>query len=304
MTRVVFLGTPEAALPSLRSLAESHEVALVITQPDRPRGRGRRVVPSPVKQEAERLGVPVAQPASRDELVRALSRLGDVELGVVVAYGRILPVEALAVPSRGMLNVHFSLLPRWRGAAPVARALMAGDPMTGVTIIRLDEGMDTGPVLTAQAVDIGDDEAAGDLTARLATLGARLLIGSIPRYLHGDLDPVAQSEEGATQAPKIDPAERRIEVGGSREAEHNRVRALSPRPGALLGIDGEPHRVLRARVHSGAPPPGTWRAEGEALVAGLADGGLELVELVPPGRRAMSGADWLRGRRRQSGTIL
>ena len=180
MSRVAFLGTPEAALPTLRALAADHDVAVVVTQPDREKGRGRAMSPPPVKVEGDRLGLRVVQPTSAGELNEALDSAVRLDLAVVVAYGRILRPEALAIPSGGMLNLHFSLLPRWRGAAPVSRALMAGDPMTGVTIFRLDEGLDTGPVLTAQAVDIDDEETAGGLTSRLATLGARLMTGAIP----------------------------------------------------------------------------------------------------------------------------
>ncbi|MGH8950034.1 MAG: methionyl-tRNA formyltransferase [Acidimicrobiia bacterium] len=303
MTRIAFLGTPGAAVPTLRALAQGHEIAIVITQPDRARGRGRHLSPPPVKAEAKELGIDVAQPESSEEIEHALRSAGDLDLGVVVAYGRILKPGVLGMPTRGMLNVHFSLLPRWRGAAPVARALMDGDPMSGVTIIRLDEGLDTGPVLTAQGIDVEPGETAGELTKRLAEVGARLLANVLPAYMSGDLEPVPQSDEGMTYAAKIEPGERAIEVDGEREAEANRVRALSPEPGAVLVIDGEPHQVLRARLHRFAPEPGTWQAAEGAPVAGLADGGLELVELLPPGKRPMSGEAWLRGRRRLAGTV-
>ena len=196
MARVVFLGTPQAAVPSLHELTRHHEVVSVITQPDRPKGRSGRPVPPPVKTAAIDLGLAVAQPGSRGELTSAVSEAGPVDIGVVVAFGRILGREALEIPSHGMVNAHFSLLPRWRGAAPVERALLAGDPMTGVTIIRLDEGLDTGPVLTAQAVDIESDENGGELTRRLADLAARLLGQTLGHYLTGDLVPVEKTDEG------------------------------------------------------------------------------------------------------------
>lgn len=303
MSRVAFLGTPEAALPTLRSLAATHDVPVVITQPDRPKGRGRALTPPPVKIEAARLGLSVAQPTSHDELEEALESAGGLDVAVVVAYGRILRPEALAIPGAGMLNVHFSLLPRWRGAAPVNRALMAGDPMTGVTILRLDEGLDTGPVLTAQAVDIDDEETAGELTSRLAALGARLVTAVIPSHLDGTREPVPQSDDGLIYAPKIEPQERVVRVGGKRFEEVNRVRALSPDPGATLVIDGERHQVMQARAHETAPETGRWVEVDGVPVAGLSDGGMELVTLLPAGKRAMSGASWLRGLRRSSGTI-
>jgi methionyl-tRNA formyltransferase len=303
MTRIAFLGTPGAALPSLRALAGAYEVPLVITRPDRASGRGRALSAPEVKTEAARLGIDVAQPTSSSEIIQALESSGGLDLAVVVAFGRIITPEALTVPARGMLNVHFSLLPRWRGAAPVARALMAGDPMSGVTIIRLDEGLDTGPVLTAQAVDIGDEEVAGELTERLAVLGARLLIDVIPSYLSGDVEPVPQSDDGMTYAGKIEPGERSIRVEGARKTEIDRVRALSPEPGAVLSIDDVPHQVLRARSHEAAPTPGTWLAIDDVPVVGLGDGGIELVEMLPPGKRPMRGESWLRGRRRDSGQV-
>ncbi|MDF2729740.1 MAG: methionyl-tRNA formyltransferase [Acidimicrobiia bacterium] len=303
MSRVAFLGTPEAALPTLRSLAADHDVAVVITQPDREKGRGRAMSPPPVKLEGDRLGLPVVQPSSTGEVKEALESAGNLDVAVVVAYGRILKPDALAVPAAGMVNLHFSLLPRWRGAAPVSRALMAGDPMTGVTIFRLDEGLDTGPVLTAQAVDIDDEETAGDLTSRLAALGARLMTGAIPPYLDGGLEPVPQSDEGLVYASKIEPQERVIKVSGSRVEEVNRIRGLSPEPGASLIIDGETHQVLQARLHEAVPEPGRWMEFGGVPVAGLADGGVQLVTLLPPGKRPMSGESWLRGRRRDRGSI-
>ncbi|MET0567187.1 MAG: methionyl-tRNA formyltransferase [Acidimicrobiia bacterium] len=303
MSRVAFLGTPEAALPTLRSVAAMHEVPVVITQPDRPRGRGRQVTPPPVKIEAEGLGLRVTQPTTHNELRQTLESVEGLDVAVVVAYGRILRPEALSIPGAGMLNVHFSLLPRWRGAAPVSRALMSGDPMTGVTILRLDEGLDTGPVITAQAVDIDDEETAGELTSRLAELGARLMTEVITPYLDGTREPMPQSDEGLTYASKIEPHERVVRVDGRRIEEANRVRALSPDPGATLVIDGERHQVLQARAHEMAPEIGRWMDVEGVPVAGLSDGGMELVTLLPAGKREMSGGSWLRGRRRSSGTI-
>jgi methionyl-tRNA formyltransferase len=168
MARVVFLGTPEAAVPALDSLTQRHEIPLVVTQPDRTQGRSKRPVPSPVKRLASAKGLTVAQPEDRSELAKQFEDHGPFDVGVVVAYGRILRPEILEAPDRGLLNAHFSLLPRWRGAAPVARALMAGDAMTGVTIMKLDEGLDTGPILTAQAIDIPPGVDAGQLTESLA----------------------------------------------------------------------------------------------------------------------------------------
>lgn len=303
MTRVVFLGSPEAAVPSLVSVAAAHDVLAVVTQPDRPKGRSGRPVPTPVKETALVEGLTVLEPASRSELFEAIDSVGPFELGVVVAYGRLLGPEVLALASTGFLNVHFSLLPRWRGAAPVERALMAGDTMTGVTIIELDEGLDTGPVLTAQAVDIEPGENAGSLTRRLAEVGGRLLVSVIPQYLTGELEPIPQSDEGAVYAGKITAADRSLDPHAARREIVDHVRALSPEPGATLSIDGVRHKILDARPHEASPPPGTWIGVGGVPVVGTSDGGVELVTLQPPGKTPQEGAAWLRGRRSQGGEV-
>ena len=303
MTRIVFLGTPGAAIPTLDRLAGQYEVALVVTRPDRPRGRSSRLEPSPIKVRATELGLEVAQPTASTELREILRKAGPLAAGVVVAFGMLIKPDALAEPAHGMLNVHFSLLPRWRGAAPVARALMAGDPMSGVTIIGLDEGLDTGPVLTAQAVDIHREETGGELTERLSILGAGLLANSLPTYLSGDLVPVPQVEEGATYASKLTADDRPLRPTMSSIEAVNRVRALSPSPGATLHIDGKPHQVLRARAHEESPGEGVLLVVDGVPVAGVADGGVELVEIQPAGGRAMSGAEWARGRRGRGGSF-
>lgn len=303
MSRIAFLGSPEAALPTLTALAGGHDLPVVITQPDKPRGRGRGPKPTPVSEVAKRLGLQVATPETMDELEAALHAARPLDLGVVVAYGRIIRPGALALPEWGMLNLHFSLLPRWRGAAPVSRALMAGDAMTGVTVFRIDDGLDTGPVLTAQAIDIEPEETAGALTSRLAAIGARLMTRVVPAYLAGDIEPVPQSDEGLTHAGKIEQGERAIKVEGSRGDEVNRVRALSPTPGATLVIDGVTHQILRARASRHDPQPGSWVDVSGVPVAGLADGGIELMAILPPGKKVMEGAAWLRGLRRSTGEV-
>ncbi|HEY6635411.1 MAG TPA: methionyl-tRNA formyltransferase [Acidimicrobiia bacterium] len=301
--RVVFMGTPEAALPTLETLTAHHDVALVVTQPDRPRGRSGRPAPSPVKTAAEGLGIQVAQPKTRADLHEAVSAAGPFDVGVVVAYGRILREEVLELPAHGLLNVHFSLLPRWRGAAPVARALLAGDRMTGITIIRLDEGLDTGPVLTAQGIDVHPDENAGQLTERLATIGARLLAETLPSYLSGDLIPVAQSDEGLTYAAKIEPGERRIDPSSTIERIVDQVRALAPAPAATLDLDGTIHKVYEVRPAASGPEAGRWGSVDGRPVFGANDGWIELVSLQTPGRERQAGADWLRGRRSDGGVV-
>lgn len=303
MTRLVFLGTPQAAVPTLEELDSRFEVGLVITQPDRPKGRSRTPMPPPVKEAGARLGLPVAQPETGGELYDALEAGGPFDVGVVVAYGRILRPAVLNSPAMGHLNVHFSLLPRWRGAAPVERALMAGDAMTGVSIIKLDEGLDTGAVLTAQAIDIKPSENGGQLTERLAHLGARLVASVLAEYVAGEVDPVPQVDEGVTYAEKITPADRPLDLSASPEECVNKVRALAPDPAATLEIDGDRHKILAATVSEASPEPGTW-VEREGLpVAAAGKGGVAILELQPPGKNPQSGADWLRGRRRSEGLV-
>jgi methionyl-tRNA formyltransferase len=303
MFRVVFLGTPQAAIPTLERLDESHDVGLVVTQPDRPKGRSKAPMPPPVKEFAANRGLIVVQPSNRQELEEAIQGSGPFDVGVVVAYGRILRPEILDAPRHGLLNVHFSLLPRWRGAAPVARALMTGDAMTGVTIIKLDAGLDTGPVLTAQAIDIPAEDNAGMLTERLADLGARLLVDVLPRYVSGEMQPVPQSDEGVTYAEKIDREDRHIDPDTDASSAVAKVRALAPSPAATLRIDGEPHKVYAARVTDARVGPGAWVAIDGAPVAGLGEGAIELITLQPPGRNPQSGSDWVNGRHSDRGRI-
>lgn len=303
MARVVFLGTPEAAVPSLKELSRHHDVVTVITQPDRPRGRSGRPAAPPVKTTAQELGLDIAQPEDRGQLAAAVSDSAPLDVGVVVAFGRILRPEILDKPAHGMINVHFSLLPRWRGAAPVERALLAGDAMTGVTIIRLDEGLDTGPVLTAQAIDVEPEEDGGALTRRLANLGGRLLVQALAGYLSGEIVPVEQTDEGATYADKITASDRPLDALGDVDSFVARVRALAPRPGAILQIDGAPHKVLAARAHPARVAIRGWEAVDGAPVVGMRDGSVELMVIQPPGKRAMDGASWVRGLRETSGAI-
>lgn len=303
MARIAFLGSPGAAVPTLRALDQTHDVALVVTRPDRPKGRSGRPVPTEVAVAASDLGLPIARPGSAADLAAALDAVADLDLGVVVAYGRILRPAVLRIPSHGLLNLHFSLLPRWRGAAPVARALIAGDPMTGVTVMKLDEGLDTGPVLTAQAVDILGEEDAGELTARLANLGADLLARSIHPYLAGELTPVAQSSEGVTYAEKIGAADRPIDPAALIVEIIGQVRGLAPAPAATLAIDGERHKVLAVGRSESSPAQGRWHLHEGWPVIGVADGGVVLRRLQPPGKKVMSGEAWGRGRHTNAGSI-
>ncbi len=299
--RAVFYGTPVEAVPSLQALVNLAEVPLVVTRPDRPRGRSGAPQPPPVKEAARALGLEVSQPerAGRDvERMRTLAP----DVAVVVAYGQILPPDLLAVPPHGFVNVHFSLLPRWRGASPVVRAILAGDGVTGVTLMQLDAGMDTGPVLAVSPTRVGDDETAGELTGRLAVVGAALLAEHLPAWVAGEITPRPQPEAGATAAARVRVEEAFVDPTRHRAAAVLRaVRAFDPRPGAWTEMDGGRLKLWRARPAGGAGPgPGVAAAgEGGVVLLGAADGPVELVEVQPEGRHRMAAGDWMRGRRRQ-----
>jgi methionyl-tRNA formyltransferase len=286
--KIAFFGTPDAAVPPLRALAAHHEVVLVVTQPDRRRGRGGTQAPSAVKAVAEELGLPVRTPARAVSVADELAATR-AEVGVVVAFGQLLPPALLSAVPLGFVNVHFSLLPRWRGAAPVERAIMAGDTEAGVCIMRLDEGMDTGPVYRCQATSIGARETAGELRARLVELGTALLLDVLPDVPTTEPRP---QEGKATHAPKLDVDEFRIDPRRTAVELDRLVRAGNPRPGAWMLVEGRRIRVLRATATAVEGDPGRIGLEAE-LATGL--GSLRLDEVQPEGRRPMAGAAWLAG---------
>ena len=247
--RVAFAGTPEFALPALAALLEAHTVAGVLTQPDRPSGRGRRVSASPVKSLAETRHLPLLQPASlRDEAARAQLAALKPDVLVVVAYGLMLPAAVLALPRLGCLNIHASLLPRWRGAAPVQRAILAGDAVTGVTIMRMDEGLDTGPMLLKREIPIGARDTAASLLATLAALGAEALLEALEGLRSRTLVPQPQPEEGATYARKIGKSEARIDWSRDAVSIERQVRAFDPWPIAETTLDGQQLRIHSAEI--------------------------------------------------------
>jgi methionyl-tRNA formyltransferase len=295
--RAVFLGTPAAAVPSLISLAALAEVVAVVTRPDKPRGRSARPVPSPVKEAAAGLGLTTLQPADASQLTETLKGIGHIDVGVVTAYGTLIRPEALALPARGFLNVHFSLLPRWRGANPVVAALLAGDPDTGVSLMLLDQGLDTGPVVAESTVVIGRDETGGELTTRLATLGARMLIEFLPWWVAGASPATPQPAIGVTHAPKLAKSELLLNTSESAEALARRIRALAPSPGAVLMAGGMNVRVLAGRTIRRNLEVGELAALDERVLVGTGRESLELLVVQPPGKRPMAAAAWLRGLR-------
>jgi len=300
--RLIFMGTPDFSVPVLDALVEAgHEVAAVYCQPPRPAGRGKKDRPSPVQARAEALGLRVRHPAS---LKGARDQAEFVALGadvaVVVAYGLILPKAVLDAPRFGCLNIHASLLPRWRGAAPIQRAIMAGDTKTGVSIMAMEAGLDTGPVLMREAVTIGPQETAGGLHDRLSGLGARLIVEALARL--DDLVPEPQPETGATYAAKIDKAEARVDWSRPAAEVDRLIRGLSPFPGAWCEAGGERVKLLAARLAEGEGAPG--EVLDAALDVACGTGAVRLLRLQRAGRAAQDAREFLRGTPWPPGTRL
>ena len=297
--RIVFAGTPEFAVPALDALhAAGHELLAAYTQPDRPAGRGRRLAASPVKRRAAELGVPVEQPQSlKDPASREQLASYRPELMVVVAYGLILPQQVLDVPALGCINIHASILPRWRGAAPIQRAILAGDGETGVTIMKMDAGLDTGPVLLERRTPIGERETAGELHDRLATLGGEAVVAAIEAWNSGRIAPVPQPLEGATYAAKIRKEEALIDWSRSAEEIDRQVRAFNPWPVAETRWLDRQLRVWMARPVGGGregPPGEVIEVSRDGVLVATGQGALSLERLQLPGGRVLPIAEFLK----------
>ncbi len=300
--RVLFAGTPEVALPSLQRLIDGeHDVVAVLTRPDAPAGRGRRLVPSPVRQAAEAAGIEVLTPTSlRDPQAQAEIAALDLELAAVVAYGGLVPAALLDVPRHGWINLHFSLLPAWRGAAPVQHALLHGDDVTGATTFRLEEGLDTGPVFGTLTETVRPRDTSGELLARLAEAGAGLLATTVDGIAAGALQPVAQPAEHVSLAPRLTSEDARVRWDHPAIAVDRRVRACTPAPGAwTTDPGGERLKLGPVRPRPDADPlaPGQVLAGRREVLVGTATDPVELGEVAPAGRRMMPAADWARGAR-------
>ena len=300
--RIVFAGTPEFAVPCLRAAASQGEVVAAYTQPDRPAGRGRGLTPSPVKLEAVQHGIPVHQPDNfRSAASKATLRALKPDVMVVVAYGLILPQSVLDIPEHGCWNVHASLLPRWRGAAPIQRAIEAGDTRTGVCLMQMEKGLDTGPVLLAQAIDIGPEETGGQLHDRLSELGARVLsdaLGLLRATLQ--LPPHPQPAEGVTYAHKLDKAEAKLDWSQPAVALANKVRAFNPWPVAEAQLAGERLRIHAASALDethGAAPGSVLRASRDGIDIACGQGALRIRTLQRDGGKPISAQDYLNARR-------
>jgi len=299
--RIVFMGTPDFAVPVLQALVDhGHDIMAVYCQPSRRAGRGKALSPSPVQRRAEALGLQVRTPVTlRDEAEQARFATLRADIGVVAAYGLILPRPILEAPRHGCLNVHGSLLPRWRGAAPIQRAILAGDVETGVDIMQMEAGLDTGPVRLEESTAIAG-KTAGDLTAELSAMGARLMatvLADLAAY-----PPMAQAEDGVTYAAKIDKAEARIDFAAPAIAVERQVRAFNPAPGAFFEYRGERIRILSAVVERGSGAPGTVIDDGLGIATG--DGVIRPTSLQRAGRGVMTSSELLRGFAIAAGTRL
>jgi len=297
--RVIFMGTPEFAVPALKALLETEEMLAVVTQPDRPRGRGRKLRPSPVKEVALEAGLPVWTPERIKEptFLAELTRLAP-DLIVVAAYGKIIPREILELPRYGCWNIHASLLPKYRGAAPIQWVLINNEKETGVTIMQMDEGLDTGPILLQKSLTLGEEETFGELYERLARLGAQALLEALKRKKEGRLFPRPQPQEGASYAPPIKKEMARLNFSFPARRLSGLIRAFDPRPGAYAFLNGKRLKLFKPRVLSetSSEPPGTiLKVDKEGLCIATGEGVLLIRELQLEGKRRLSVSDFCRG---------
>jgi len=301
--RVVFMGTPDFAVPALRKLSDVTDLILVVTQPDRKAGRGRKMTPPPVKVEAMNLGLEVLQPEKTGSRVFRdhISRL-EPDLIVTVAYGKILKKRVLDIPEKGCINVHASLLPKYRGAAPVNWALIRGEKETGVSIMQMDEGLDTGPVLMQESIPVGPDETAGEVHDSLSDLGSRVLLKTIEQI--DALVPTPQDDAVSSYAPKLSREDCRIDWNRTAAEVHNRVRGLSPKPGAFTFMNNCRLQILRSTpvsMCSGYNPGDVTCSERGNMTVACREGGIELIEIKPAGKRSMRCEQFLAGRQIRTG---
>lgn len=308
--RIVFMGTPEFAVAALNKLLDhGYEVAAVVTQPDKPKGRKKTLTPPPVKEAALARGLPVLQPARMrsPEAIAAIAEL-QPELIVTAAYGQILPKEVLQLPRLGCINVHGSLLPKYRGGAPIQRAIINGETMTGVTIMYMAEGLDTGDMISRVEVPIEKGDTSGDLFRKLSEAGAELLLQTLPSIIDGSAVAVPQDDAAATYAPNLSRDDERIDWSRSAEALYNQVRGLAPMAGAFTYLDGEVFKIWACEAEPdggrAAVEPGTVLKADNGLLVQTGSGALRLLTIQPAGKRAMDAAAWLQGARLPAGTRL
>lgn len=305
MATIVFMGTPDFAVPVLQKLIEHHEVIGVVTQPDRPAGRNRQLHASPVKEVAVEHQIPVFQPEKlrRPEAIAELKQW-QPDLYVVAAFGQILPQTVLDIPRLGSINVHASLLPRWRGAAPIHAAIRAGDAKTGVTIMKMDAGLDTGPMLRMQAIPIAAGETGQSLHDKLAALGGELLISTLDSYIKGEIQPQPQPETGMTYAGMVKKEEGNIDWQQSAVTIERLIRAFTPWPGTYSHWNGQPLKILSGEVITGQAEAGKVVKTAHGIAVGTGDGLLRLHQIQLAGRKAMLADDFIRGQADFMGAVL
>ncbi len=301
--RAVFFGTPEFSVATLDALInnQAFEVCAVVTQPDKPAGRGQKLQASPVKLLAQQHNIPVLQPAKiraeEDSFLQQLREYGEIDFGVVIAFGQILPLKTLQFPKYGCINIHASLLPRWRGAAPIHRALLAGDKETGVCIMKMEEGLDTGPVYSSETVRISEEDNVQNLHDKLSTCGAKLLIETLPRIMFSGLNPELQPEEGITYAQKITTADLMINWSDSTEKILLQIKTFSPKPAAYSLLEGKRFKIIKAEA--AADTEGTngeiIKVLKDCLIVKTSDAAIKVSEIQVEGKRAMSVEEFLRG---------
>ena len=309
--RAVFFGTPQFAVPCLDALDEIADVVAVVCQPDKPQGRGLEVTPPPVKARALELGLSVVQPTKlRTGEFAAWLREQKADVALVVAYGRILPKDVLEAPRLGCVNVHASLLPKYRGAAPITWAVVHGEPETGITLMQMDEGMDTGPMLERFATPIVPDETAGELGERLRALGALAVRKGLPRFVAGEYAPIAQDHDRATPAPMLEKSDGKIDFARPARKVHDHVRGMSPWPGAFTTRKGKVVKVHATRVTdvpggvTGRTPGTVLLADKSRVIVACGERAIELVRVQVEGKKAIGAGDWFSGRGVQEGDVL
>jgi methionyl-tRNA formyltransferase len=306
MMRVVFMGSPDFAVPALEAVRTAHEVALVVTQPDKPAGRGKKLAAPAVKVAALAAGLEVAQPKSaRDPQFVNTLRATDADIGIVVAYGKILPLAVLEAFPHGCVNIHGSLLPKYRGAAPIQRAVIDGESQTGVTIMKLDEGMDTGPMLLVRTLPIGDNDTAGEVFERLAPLGAKALLDALEQIAAGESVETPQDDSKASHAPMLAKSEGQVDFTRPATVVHNLIRGVDPWPGAYTMLGDKRLKLIGSKIGKDQGRPGEVVAvDSDGMTIACEEGAVTIREVQAPGKKRMSAADFARGHQLAVGTIL
>lgn len=307
--KIIYMGTPEFAVPPLKRLIdEGYDILLAVTQPDRPKNRGKKIQPTPVKEAASVYGIPVSQPESEDEFNQLIMRMNELkpDIAVVAAYGRLLPADLLRIPAMGCINIHASLLPMFRGAAPIQRSILSGMDETGVTIMQMSEGMDEGDIISQKATPIGT-KTSGQLFEELALLGGDLLIETLPSLSDGSALRISQNNDLATYAPKITKEDARLDFNDKAVALERRIRAMSPKPGAYTSMGGSAMKIISAEIVQGSShsTPGLIRSVSESgILVETGEDDLLIKTIRMPGKQTMDISQYIKGNKIEIGAVL